>query len=84
MEAVILEISELIMREFMQEVIKTKCCMWSKNKWKKLMKRFSETEPERRERIVQILRERSGEENIFDFATVIEDDKKKINKITNI
>lgn len=48
------EIVELVLDEVMTGILSTKCCMWSKGKWKKVMKYLKRRRPERAMRVEEL------------------------------
>lgn len=76
-EAEIMEmIVELAVQEVMHCILASKCCAWSKRKWKRVMGQVEHQREDRKERITRRI---SGEpehkkQNIMDYAV----------KITNI
>lgn len=77
MEAQALEmIVELAVNEVMHCILATKCCMWSKKKWKKVMGQVEHQREDRSDRINVVLTSKTKKEkqDIMEYAI----------KITNI
>lgn len=74
MEEELLEmIVEMAVNEVMMCILATKCCKWSKKKWKKIKDQVHHQREDRGERI----RERLRKPDIFDYAVKISPRKSK-------
>jgi len=78
LEAILPQLVELCCEEVVQSIIASKCCMWSKNKWRKVMKYLHSNKDERLRKVSMILEE-TAKQHIFDYAVKIDG-----KKITNL
>ena len=72
MEAVILEailpqIVDLVCEEVIHSIMLSKCCMWSKKKWKKVMKIIKNNKDDRTTKVLDIIQTHS-KQKILDYA----------------
>ena len=71
-EAEIMEIIiEMAVQEVMHCILATKCCHWSKKKWKKIMGRVEHQKEDRTERITRKLSDKKEKQDIMDYAVKI-------------
>jgi len=63
-------IIELAVREVLHVILASKCCHYSKQKWKKIISKVEETKEQRLERIREVVAEltESEKHEIFGFA----------------
>jgi hypothetical protein len=66
-------IVEMAVKEVMHCILETKCCKWSKRKWKKIMKRVDSQQEDREERIQARIKKESPKkkQDIMDYAVKI-------------
>ena len=67
-------IVELAVEEVMQCILATKCCAWSRKKWKKVMDQVKQLRSDRKDRIAKKLSVSNVKQDILEYAV----------KITNI
>ncbi len=71
-EAEIMEIIiEMAVQEVMHCILATKCCHWSKKKWKKIMGQVEHQKEDRTERITRKLSDKKEKQDIMDYAVKI-------------
>ena len=67
LEAVLPQIVDLVCEEVIQSIMLSRCCMWSKKKWKKVMKIIRKTKDDRTTRVLDII-ETHTKQKILDYA----------------
>ena len=72
LEILLAKVLDMAVKETIETVLDSKCCMRSKAKWKRVMKFFHKREQERRERVFEIIddarRESEIDPVIFNYA----------------
>ena len=64
MEVPVAIVVELVIEEVINLLKPTKCCLWSKRKYDKLLKKFQKSKPEREIRIQDVIEKISKEKKI--------------------
>ena len=67
LEAVLPQIVDLVCEEVIQSIMLSRCCMWSKKKWKKVMKIIRKTKDDRTTKVLDII-ETHTKQKILDYA----------------
>jgi len=67
LEAVLPQIVDLVCEEVIHSIMLSRCCMWSKKKWKKVMKIIRKTKDDRTTKVLDII-ETHTKQKILDYA----------------
>jgi len=81
LEAILPELTSFVCEEVIVSIMASRCCAWSKRKWRKVMKYLNRNKSEREQRVLEIIHN-AGKRKILDYAIRLNEEKNI--KITNI